>query len=845
MFKSFPSLLLPALLTGALMLSGCKSSEEKAEDYYQSGLALLAQGDEERALVEFRNVFKYNGFHKDARKAYADTVLKEGKVDEAYSQYLRLIEQYPDTPEVREILAKLAIERGDWSEAERHGRAAIALAPDQPGVQAIKLVLDYRAAVLANDEAARSKTAEAAKALLAKQPDSELARRIVIDRLISGPDPQQALPVIEDALAQNPKSLEFHMLKFRLLAQVEDVKATGVELQQMYDLFPDNAQVKSALIAWYLVQKDLDGAEAFLRKLAGDVTGPAEGHLAVVQFLQAARGADVARAELDKLIAANSENAANAQIYQALRATLDFEAGKTTEAITAMEATVKTAEPSDQTRRIKAMLARMLDATANRVGARALVEEILVEDPSNVDALKQRAGWFIAEDKPGDAIVDLRAALGQAPRDPDILTLMAAAYERDGSLDLAGEQLARAVEVSGSAADESLRYAQFLLRRGRTQPAETVLTDARRVSPNNTALLRALGQYYIKQSQFSRAQEVVDALNALKLPEATNTAQTLQALMLNAQNRPEDSVTLLEDQLAKTDQTAAADPAVPDASAQAPADSPQTISAQVMIVQTQIQAGKTAEARAYLDAALLKNPKDKTLRLLSGNLDLTLGKPDLAEATYRSLIAEDAAFEPAVPRLYGLLQAGGRAAEAAAVLDAGLAAQPKSGTLRWLKAGALEQSGQIDAAIALYDALYAEDSSNTIIANNLASLITAHRDDDASLARAEAIARRLRELEVPAFQDTYGWIAFRRGNLDEALSHLEPAAKGLPQDMLTQFHLAMLYDKLGRSADAIRQFEAMLALAGNATLPQVTEARARLAALQTTLQTGAPAPANP
>lgn len=841
MFKSLPSLLLPALLTATLTLSGCKSAEEKAEDYYQSGLALLAQGDEERALVEFRNVFKYNGFHKEARKAYADTVLKEGKVDEAYSQYLRLIEQYPDTPEVREILAKIAIERGDWSEAERHGRAAIALAPDQPGVQAIKLVLDYRTAVMANDEATRSKTAEAAKALLVQQPDSELARRIVIDRLISGPEPSQALPVIEDALARNPKSLEFHMLKFRLLAQAEDVKATGVELQQMFDLFPDNAQVKSALIAWYLVQKDLDGAEAFLRKLAGDITGPAEGHLAVVQFLQIARGADAARAELDKLIAANTANAENAQIYQALRATLDFEAGKTNEAIAAMEASVKAAEPSDQTRRIKAMLARMLDATGNRVGARALVEEILVEDPSNVDALKQRAGWFIAEDKPGDAIVDLRAALGQAPRDPAILTLMAAAYERDGSLDLAGEQLARAVEVSGSAADESLRYAQFLLRRGRLQPAETVLTDARRVSPNNPALLRALGQYYIQQSQFSRAQEVVDALNALKLPEASNTAQTLQALMLNAQNRPEDSVALLEDQLAKTDQTTAADPAA-QGQTEDPSGSAAAISAQVMIVQTQIQAGKTAEARAYLDTALQKNPKDKTLRMLSGNLDLMLGKPDLAEATYRALIAEDAAFEPAVPRLYGLLQAAGRAAEAAAVLDAGLAAQPKSGTLRWLKAGALEQSGQIDAAIALYETLYAEDSSNTIVANNLASLITAHHDDDASLARAEAIARRLRELEAPAFQDTYGWIAFRRGNLDEALSHLEPAAKGLPQDMLTQFHLAMLYDKLGRSADAIRQFEVMLALAGNSTLPQVTEARARLTALQAA---GATAPATP
>ena len=67
MTNSLRNLLLPLMIVGTLTLSGCKSSDEKAEDYYQSGLALLASGDEERAMVEFRNVFKYNGFHKEAR----------------------------------------------------------------------------------------------------------------------------------------------------------------------------------------------------------------------------------------------------------------------------------------------------------------------------------------------------------------------------------------------------------------------------------------------------------------------------------------------------------------------------------------------------------------------------------------------------------------------------------------------------------------------------------------------------------------------------------------------------------------------------------------------------------
>ena len=810
MKSSFRVALLPLLVAASLTLAGCQSADEKAEGYYQSGLELMAKGDDDRALVEFRNTFKYNGFHKEARQAYASILIKQGNTSEAYSQYLRLIEQYPDTVDVRQFLAETAIGRGDWAEAERHGLAAIALAPDAPGIVAIKIALDYRTALLARNDVAAAALADKAQALLATLPGSLLARRIVIDHALSGPNPIEALPAIDGALALDSKSLEFHMLKFRLLAQANDIKGTGDQLKTMFALFPDSTDVKSALIGWYLVQKDLDGAEAFLRQLAGAPTAPPEGHLTLVQFLQTARSPEVARTELNALIAANA-GTPNAELYGALAATLDFEAGQTAPAITAMEAIVKSAAASDQTRRIKAMLARMLDTTSNLVGARALVEEILAEDPTNVDALKLRAGWFIAEDKPGDAIVDLRAALDQSPRDAAILTLMAAAHERDGSLDLAGERLAMAVEVSGAAADTSLRYAQFLMRQGSPQVAETVLTDARTAAPANADILRALVEYYIGQSQWPRATEVVDALAALQLPEMKAGIQGFRAAILAGQNRVDDSLAVLQAQADTGDQTTAAT---------------------AMIVQTQVRAGKVDEARVYLDGVLKTTPKDPGLRLLSASLDAMLGKADLAEAQYRSLLTEDPGAEEPLRLLYGQLTSANRTADATALLDAGLKAAPTSANFRWMKAGELERGGDVAGAIAVYEALYAEDSSNTVVANNLASLITAHNDDAVSLQRAEAIARRLRGSDVPAFQDTYGWIAFRRGNLDEALANLEPAAIGLPQDALTQYHLGMVYAKLNRKDDAIRQFTAALAAAGDSVSPQMVDAQAQLDVLK-------------
>jgi predicted Zn-dependent protease len=258
-----------------------------------------------------------------------------------------------------------------------------------------------------------------------------------------------------------------------------------------------------------------------------------------------------------------------------------------------------------------------------------------------------------------------------------------------------------------------------------------------------------------------------------------------------------------------------------------------------MILEAQVREGRTAEARAYLDGILAQRPDDPTLKLMSAGLYSASNAPDKAEAVYREMIAADPANEAPVRLLYAMLLAQARAADAAAVLDAALVAQPRSGTLRWMKAGELERAGDIDGAIAIYDAMYAEDSSNVVTANNLASLITTHRTDPASLERAYAVARRLRGLEVPAFQDTYGWIAFRRGEIDEALAHLEPAAAGLPDEPLVQYHLGMAYAGAGRTDDARRQLERALELAGpDSTLPQMAEAKKTLDELNAPPSTG-------
>ena len=108
------SLLKLFLVLGFVLgLAACESTEEKAEAFYQSGLQLLADGDPERAIVEFRNTLQLNGQHREARIALAEVQRDNGNTRGAYSQYLRVAEQYADDVEPRIALAEMAITNGN------------------------------------------------------------------------------------------------------------------------------------------------------------------------------------------------------------------------------------------------------------------------------------------------------------------------------------------------------------------------------------------------------------------------------------------------------------------------------------------------------------------------------------------------------------------------------------------------------------------------------------------------------------------------------------------------------------------------------------------------------------
>ncbi|WP_425092271.1 tetratricopeptide repeat protein [Tropicimonas sp. S265A] len=791
------------------LVAACDTAEERAEKHYQNSIELIESGDVDRALVELRNVFQLDEAHREARTLYASQMLKLGRLQEAYGHYLRLVERYPDEVEGRVILADLALDRRQWEEVERHGARAIELAPDDPRVEVVEVALAYRAAIQSEDASARREAARRAEELFERMPEEPSLAALLVESYASDGNFSDALEVTNRAIPVQPDNQELYLLRLGLLEQLGDVEGLEQYLVELNERFPDEAEYQQMILRYYMASGQAEAAEEFFRSVVSPEDEDLGDYASFVRFIRNNKGVEAAIAELNTALQVRPGE----PMLTALAASLKFDNGDRDEAISQLETLLETAEPNADTRRFKVALARMLLATENEVGARKLVEEVLAEDGVQVDAIKLQATWMITDDRSNEAISLLRRALDSAPDDFQLMTLMAQAHARNGDRALARDLLSLAAETSGFAPEESVRYARALIDEEEFNTAETTLVSSLRARPDTLSTLVALAEVYIRTEDWSRAEQVERNLRRIGTEPAVSAADRIRLALLNRQDRSDEAIAFLEGQFQ---------------------DSSGDTRALAVLIQSYLQAGDTDRAREALDTAMLENPDVDDLVFFDAALKAVEGDLPAAEQRYRMLLEEYPTNERLWLELIRIVSRQQDPEAVKALVDEGLEALPDSSNLLWAKASRLERELDIDGAIEIYERIYAQANSSVVAANNLASLLATYRGDDAdNVDRAYRIARRLRGTENPAFQDTYGWIAYLNGEYSEALEYLEPAAANLTDDPIVQYHLGMAYLASERQEDAIAQFQRALEIAGaNDPREQFVTAREKLAELQ-------------
>ncbi|MBB1492641.1 tetratricopeptide repeat protein [Paracoccus sp. MC1854] len=815
--RPFRPLLSGAMILGlCLTLTACKSSAEKAAEYYESALQLLEQGDPDRAILQLRNVFNIDGTHYEARRKLAELLVQQDKPGEAYSQYLRLAEQYPDDLEVRLALAELAFDSQQSDELERHAIRAIEIAPDDPRAKALDLARRYNAAVQGNDMATGNSLVPQAEALLAELPDNHMLLAILLDKAARDRQLDKAEALIDRLIALKPDNPLHYRQRLALLVEKGDMSGVEEQLRRMIAQFPDDPQYKGDLVGFYMTRNEPAKAEAYLRELAAAAPAGDPGPmLDVIRFVEEEKGPEAARAELEKVLAAGGDPL----VFGVLRAGFDFREGRQSEAIAEIERLLEGAAASDRTRDIKVQLARMLSETGNEVAARQRVEEVLAEDASHPGALKMRAAWAIRASDTDAAVSALRTVLDHKADDVEALTLLSEAYQRAGEKDLARDLLAQAASASGNAPGPSLRLAQLLLQEERYRPAEDALIPALRLAPGDIDLLAALGEVYVRMPDDLRARDVIRSLRDIGTEPAVAAANRIEVARLARAEGNDAALAYLEELAGAADAG---------------------LTEKLPLIQARLVSGDTAGALQLAQELAAAQPEERSVKMILAMVQQAGGDAAAARAIYRDLIAADPQDVQAHMSLVRLEAAQGDAAAATAAVDQGLAANPDNPDLLWARAGQLEAAGDIDGAIAVYERLHQANPDSVLLANNLASLLATYRaDQPESLARATAVARWLNGTTVPAFMDTYGWILHLNGESAAALPYLEGAAEALADDPAVQVHLGLVQEATGKTQAALEQLRHALTIeGGDPDSPPRQAARAAIARLE-----AAPAPA--
>ena len=389
------------------------------------------------------------------------------------------------------------------------------------------------------------------------------------------------------------------------------------------------------------------------------------------------------------------------------------------------------------------------------------------------------------------------------------MLLLAAAYERNGSIELADKQYADATKVSNFNAAVGLNYAAFLQRRGTVERAEDILVELSKRSPNNLAVLSTLAQVRLARQEWIGAQEIADTIR--RIGNDHGAADQILAAVFSGQKKYSESINILE---------------------KAYVAAPDNVVRMVALVNELIRAQQFDKAETFLQTVLKKNPANAEAYLMLGSIQLLKNAPDQALKSFQAAVEQQPKNVDGYRALADFYAREKKHDEALMVIHAGLLQQPDSFTLRMALAGILQSKGDYETAIAEYESLLKQQPGSMIIANNLASLLTDYRTDKASLERAYSVATVLRKSPLPIFQDTLGWIDYQRGDFKSAVSLLEEAATKRPDVGLLRYHLGMSYIAVAQPEKASEQLNKALELA-----PKDGELEGKIRAAQTKLFT--------
>jgi tetratricopeptide (TPR) repeat protein len=775
---------LAVLASAVLLVSGCGSREDRAQSYYDHGMKLLAEHDNARASIEFRNAVKLNKNLLGAWQGLAQIEEANKNWGGVIANLRTVVELDPHDLEARIKLGRLLLIAGAMDEALKLVNEIDEAGDQSANLHALKAAVLFRL----NDREGAVREAQTALGI----DHANLGAKMIVasDRLARG-DARGALSMLDSAPGDEAKDSEtnlgLQLFKIKIFEQIGDIESVQGVLRKLVELYPQEAGFRRLLVKSYVDQNRPDAAEKELRALAAAHPADMEAEMELIRFLYTVKkNPAAARQELVARINAGGD----VFRYQTALAEMDFVEGNFADATQLLEHLIGSSESTaEQVLTAQITLAQMYLGRKNLDAAETLAANILRKDSRNTSGLRLRASIRIERGQLDPAIADLRQALNDQPRATDLMLLLATAYERQGSIELAEKQFADATRASNFDPTVGLGYVAFLQRRGGVGRVEEVLTELASHQPKNVQILSALAQSKLTRQDWTGAQEIADSIRRITNEGAI--ADQIRGAALIGQNKFDQSIEIFQN---------------------AYAAAPTAVQPMYSLVRALVAAKQIDRAVAFLNSVLKTNPANAEALVLLGSIQMGINQPDQALKNFTAAIQKQPKDATGYQGLSGLYISQKKDDEAEKVLRAGLKELPDSASLQLTLAGLSERKGDYETAISEYESMLDRQPGNLIVINNLASLLSDRRSDKASLDKAQSLAASLRKSPVPQFKDTLGWISYREGDYKSAVSLFEEAAANLPNLATVRYHLGMSYVATGQLSKASEQLKKALDL---------------------------------
>jgi len=751
-----------SILSIFLIIISCGGADDRKLKYLEKSKAYFQEGKLNKARVEIKNVIQIDPKFSEA---YYLTGMIEDELSnnqKAFAAFMKAVELDPKNYSARVMLTRYQSRIGLIDKAKENLKILKKQNINNDHLFVESLIL------------MKEKKYSNAKNILLNMIENNAVKDkevlLLSDIYIVDGKADEAIELLEKHTGSDDvdSKLVALLVAAKKYNKAESILMNNIAKSEMY-----SHSLNLALL--YKAQKKLDLAESTLNEAIKRKPEDVKRYLGLAEFYKANNQQEKAVEFLDDAIIYLDDEGE----LQLVNADMLMDLGRQEEAIVIFKSIIK-----KQGFRLYGQKARNMWATLNlKAGdvdeALALIDEILVENSSNLNALMTRSAINLQKKQYENVVNDLRLVLKFQPDNLRALHIMTSALFSKGEKGLAINALENAVDISPEKLDIRLLYINVLRNTENIDKLIYEIEKAEKTWKQNLDIMLFKGQVYMNNNQFDNAQLVYKEIKK-KFPDEIKSYQALSRIyyMMKKYDMAENE---LRESL-KLDKNNAG--------------------SLTALITTLVTKGEIKNAISELKNILDENPSNLIAMELLGDVYLKSNNTKEAETTWKKVISLKPDWMIPYQSLGALYMQQGKVKAAQELYKNAVSVFENNERLIYLYAQSLEKGMAYEKAKIQYRVLIEKNNKNILAVNNLVSLLLDHPIGNEDIAEAGLYEATLKSINNDNIKDTLGWLYVKQGLPEKSIILFNSVLMNSPDNSTFNYHIGVAYAQMDNAEQA-------------------------------------------